>query len=160
MPTGVFIRKPFEQRFWDKVQKTDTCWNRVGGKGHHGYGRLGVKYFGERLVHKISYILHFGPIPKGMEVCHRCDNTSCVKPDHLFIATHFNNMQDMVKKQRHIGKGGKPGIECPSHKLTEEQVKEIKSSTDHWTKFSNKFNISRQSICDIRCNRTWKHIHN
>jgi len=89
-----------EERFWDKVQKTDTCWLWIGSTNQDGYGRFNI---GGKLggAHRYSFELHTGEIPEGMHVLHTCDTPACVRPDHLFLGTHSDNMQDMYRKRRH-----------------------------------------------------------
>jgi hypothetical protein len=88
-----------KQRFWDKVRKTKGCWDWVGRKNNSGYGyfSLNNKIQG---VHRFSWLIHNGSIPKGMCVCHYCDNKICVNPKHLWLGTHKDNMKDMVIKGR------------------------------------------------------------
>lgn len=96
-PRG-YVRKPLIVRFFDKVNKTNNCWE-WSGTNNYRYGLL--RTCGKMVrAHRISWEIHFGTIPAGLHVLHKCDNTLCVNPDHLFLGTHFDNMQDMAKKGR------------------------------------------------------------
>lgn len=90
-------------RFWAKVEKTDDCWLWRGSVGSNGYGQLRV---GARMVtaSRLAWELTNGPIPDGLWVLHRCDTPLCVRPEHLFLGTHLDNMHDM----RHKGRGNAP----------------------------------------------------
>lgn len=88
-----------EAGFWSRLMHRDGCMVWSGSKNRHGYGT--VRYKGRcLLVHQLSWILKNGPIPEGMCVCHSCDNPTCGKPDHLWLGTHKENMDDMTRKGR------------------------------------------------------------
>lgn len=101
------MRRTVEERFWEKVAKADAneCWLWKGSRVH-GYGVLAVYRddvgrFVNKPAHRISLELARGPIPKGMEACHHCDNPPCVNPAHLFVGDKSANMRDSVQKGRH-----------------------------------------------------------
>lgn len=78
-------------RFLDKIELTDSCWEWKGHKDRNGYGMFyfsGVKV----TAHRFSYEIHNECIPRGMEIDHLCMNTSCVNPSHLEVVTHKENI--------------------------------------------------------------------
>lgn len=86
-------------RFWKKVQKTETCWNWIAGSRGNGYGCL--KYKRKTIdAHRFSWMIHFGTIPSDKVICHQCDNRSCINPNHLFLGSYKENMEDAVRKHR------------------------------------------------------------
>jgi len=90
-------------KFWLRVKITNGCWLWQGPKNLGGYGTWSHGQNGKAirlLAHRVGYQWKNGPIPKGMCVCHHCDVANCVNPDHLFLGTYRDNMQDAVKKGR------------------------------------------------------------
>ena len=89
------------KHFWSKIspEPNSGCWLWAGHIKPNGYGEQRVKgrlY----LAHRLSWFLHFGDIPPGLLVCHRCDNRACVCPTHLILGSHQDNHDDMTKKGR------------------------------------------------------------
>ena len=111
------------ERFHEKwtLNESNGCWEWTGATAGKGYGFM--KRPGERrqvYAHRLSYEIHCGVIPEGMQVCHSCDNMKCVKPTHLFLGTQKDNLQDMKSKDRHLH-----GERNKKHKLTTEKVLRI-----------------------------------
>lgn len=88
------VRKTAEERFWAKVQKTDTCWLWTGGISGAGRG-YGYFFDGERVVraHRWSYQQSIGAIPVGLVLDHLCHQTTCVRPEHLEAVTQAENVR-------------------------------------------------------------------
>lgn len=102
-------------RFLSKIEVIPfhACWEWVGAKNEKGYGiiSLGSRKEGKIRAHRLSYILHIGPLLDAQVVCHRCDNPGCTRPEHLFAGSKKDNSQDMIKKNR--GKGHFIGANDP-----------------------------------------------
>jgi hypothetical protein len=108
----------YEERFFQKVNKTDSCWVWTGALNSKGYGSMGFE--GKTMsTHKLSYLWFRGEIPEGMLVCHHCDNPPCVNPEHLFLDTNSGNMKDMFKKGRN-GSSTKRQTHCKKGHSFEE----------------------------------------
>lgn len=130
-PCPKSIRKPLELRFWDHVvTHVDGCWEWLGATHPAGYGLLGRGRTKEGLVRAthVSWKLNTGEdVPKGMMVLHKCDNPPCCNPDHLFLGTHQDNVDDMLKKGRenHSGLYRRYRLENNKGKVSQQQIDEI-----------------------------------
>lgn len=141
------------------------CWLWQGPLSHNGYARfkvaaksvVGSRYAWERFR---------GPIPAGMEVCHKCDTRCCVNPDHLFIGTKMENEADKVRKGRQ-SRGEKHsqsfktrarGERSGRAVLSSEQVIQIRSDTRSGRLIGLAFGISQTTVWHIKARRTWRHI--
>ncbi len=150
-------KKTLEERFMTKVRKTRGCWLWTGSKVR-GYGQLHHKD-GNRPIraHRASYIIHVGEIPLGMHVLHKCDNTACVNPKHLFLGDQAINMQDKQKKGRQL-----KGSDITGSKLTPKKVramrKERKAFNTSYAKLGEKYGVHWVSARLVCIRRNWKHV--
>lgn len=157
---------PVEERIWPKVTKTETCWEWTGAHTQEGQGQIRVSG-ATKLVTRIVWELTNGPIPPGLFVCHHCDNPSCVRPDHLFLGTQTDNMQDAVAKGR-VRNGAethpesfRKGEHHGMAKLTEDQAKAIlerSAAGETRRSLAREFNVSTWTIRQIALGHLWKHL--
>ena len=116
------MKKTLAERFWTKVNKTDTCWLWTRSLTIHGYGKIGETTTGRTLAaHRVSWELEYGPIPEGMSILHKCDTPACVRPSHLFLGSQVENMKDMTQKGRRRKYDNKGELN-PRARLTEADV--------------------------------------
>ena len=144
--------RPVIERIQEKIQKRSACWIFTGQKDRQGYGRIkvGGKYGKPMQVHRVVFEHYHGPI-KDLLVCHTCDNCSCCNPDHLFLGTHQDNMDDMVRKKRRNNPFGERSYR---HKLTSKEVALIRKDSRSGIVLAKLFNTSKSNISMIRNNKT------
>lgn len=144
-------------------KKDNGCWEWQGGKSGDGYGA--IKDPGNRRqfsTHRRSYEEFKGEIPKGMLVCHSCDNILCCNPDHLFLGTAKENTLDSVKKARWAKRFfDQDGSKNHMSKLSEKEVLNIKMMLRDGVKMveiSKKFNINAKTLQNIKSDVNWRHV--
>jgi hypothetical protein len=123
--SGMLVGLPVGERFYRQVKKTPTCWLWSGATDGDGRSifssAVGTTVY--KRAHRFSWSFHTGEVlPRGMMICHKCDNPRCVNPDHLFPGTAFDNMRDMIAKGR---RRILEGEDAPKAKLSAKQVKAI-----------------------------------
>lgn len=142
-----------EERFWKKVDKNgplilDTsCWVWIGYLTNEGYGQFwnGTKL---SLAHRYSWELHNETPPQDYFVCHKCDNPSCVNPEHLFLGSCYDNMQDMIAKKR----------DYHNKKLTDDQALQIYNSVNPAKDLAKDYNVHVGTIHEIKRGVTYKKV--
>ena len=148
---------PIRLRFWDKVNVTSPsgCWLWKGAKDCEGYGFIKRKDGVQLRAHRMSYEFYQGPIPDNYQICHHCDNPSCVNPNHLFAGTNSDNMRDCIRKNR---KPPVRGTKNPMAKLTDNQVIDIRKDTRPSKAIAGEYQITPDYVNTIKRRGTWKHI--
>lgn len=170
-----------EAEFWQNVAAPDhrgcRVWTRYcewDGYGVLQYHKKPIK------AHRLAWLLTYGPIPQGLEVCHTCDNPPCCEPTHLFLGTHAQNMQDAARKGRNssqvhperLPRGEKHGSKThpervlrgedhPRAKLTEAQVVEIHRRLDRGESLSeiaSNYDVALSQISRIKDGIRWKGV--
>lgn len=163
---GTFVRVPLKDRFFKHVQKcANGCWEwtgaRCGGKTHQ-YGQSSLDNRVKITAHRASWILHFGEIPEGMQVCHTCDNPACVNPEHLFLGTQKDNIRDAARKG-HMRGNRVNGERRHNSVLSEVSVRAI---LNQWAsdnrpmvrELASEFGVSMGAITNIVYRTGWKHV--
>ena len=146
-------------RFFTKVKKGKGCWIWLAYKDANGYGKLSWVERGHPIhAHRASWIIHYGKIPQGHCVLHRCDNPPCVRPDHLFLGTQIDNIRDMVRKRRQRSAIGENNF---NSKLTAQLIYEIRilaSTGRTYRSLGAQFGVSHGMIGHIVKKRAWSHL--
>lgn len=164
------------QRFWEKVDKngpvmpgmSTPCWVWTAAK-IGPYGAITIERRQYR-AHRLSFELHGGTIGD-LHVLHRCDNPPCVNPEHLFLGTNEDNVQDRHTKGRDA-KGDSSGSRVHperlprgervnTSRLTAAQVVEIRTLSaagQSRRALAARFGISHVAVRQIALRRHWKHL--
>jgi len=150
---------------WSRVNKdgpmqphmATPCWEFIGATKTRGYGQfwLGGRQF---YCHRLVWLLEKGEIPDGLDVCHACDFTACVRPDHLFLGTHQDNMHDRERKGRRTAPVGELH---PNALLTEVKVRYIKERLRAGVsrkEIAKQLGVTVWCVHDIAQGRSWKEV--
>lgn len=159
---NIFRTSKVQKRFWDKVDKSNQegCWEWKGAKSPKGYGSFTLSTHAVYAPHVLSLWSHLNEAPTGRFCCHKCDNPSCVRPDHLWFGTASENTQDALTKGRIVRDKGELHRDCT---ITEEKALEVikaRKETGKGVRDLHKMfpDVSRSTIKGIIYNQSWNHL--
>jgi len=161
MPFGPKPRPPVE-RLMDRLtyEPNTGCWLWPGNINHKGYGQIGVGKSGMATTHKTAFLHFKGEIAPGLQIMHSCDVPCCCNPDHLRLGTHQDNVDDKMRKGRHVaGRTNKlRGAQNGNSRLTQEQAEHIKRREMKASDYAEKYAVSKQTVYSIQAGRTWRSL--
>jgi hypothetical protein len=148
------INQRLEYAGWTVVGS--GCWEFNGSK-RNGYGQIAVPGNRSEIASRAAYMAWIGEIGEGMFVCHRCDNPACINPEHLFLGTHDENMDDCRAKERHAH-----GVRQSHAKLTDgttEEIRRLYATGDYYQwELGEIYGVSQTNVSQITRRKTWKHV--
>jgi len=169
------------QRFWSRVTFSDGCWEWNGhttgnsSDPDEGYGSIRIDNHHVK-THRLSWLIHYGQIPFGLLVLHKCDNTRCVRPDHLFLGDALANSRDMVDKgracsgERNIMRRQPELLQGEKHgnaRLTDDDIRTIRREfvfvgpgkrNPTARLLADHFGVTAQTIYTIAKRKSWTHV--
>ena len=156
------VNKPSDADFLLSRIEPDTnggCWLWAGTINAGGYG-----YTSRGMAHRLSYKTFVGDVPDDILVCHTCDVRACINPAHLWLGTHKDNSDDMMRKQRGAWHSKKPehlaywhdGDKNPSSKLNSRKAEEIRASAESKRDLAAKYGVSVSTIERVLARSIWR----
>jgi len=150
-----------QRRFWSYVEKSDGCWLWKGGKHPRGYGIFNLPKTEaaparKERAHRLVWTWERGLIPPGLNVCHRCDTPTCVRPDHLFLGSQSENIRDAINKGRLW-----EGSDHPLAKLTPDAVRDIRrraAGGELHYRIAQSHGVNSGTIWHVVKGLTWKQV--
>ena len=151
----------------DYIISPSDCWEYQGHSEQsmmdkregYAYGRTSIKFAGKSrkiYIHRLAYAYHFGVDPELKTVAHRCDNSTCCNPGHLFLATHAENMADMAKKGRASRSSGLTGLRLADEDVASICVMIAEGKTNR--QIGLVFGVTDSSIRNIRYGQTHSRV--
>lgn len=160
-----------DDRFWTKVDKEtpNGCWEWTASRNNNGYGLFRPGGLApKRLAHRLSWVHHNGPLGDGQYVLHKCDNPKCVNPDHLFVGSKKDNMQDCKAKgrNRYIRPNVPPprhvGSDHPRAKMTEDDVAQFRHRLSEnqisLRGLARETGLNVKTLSNMRDRITWRNV--
>lgn len=142
----------------------EGCWEYNGYKNPLGYGEFKIycatstpkkrKFRASR----VAYAFYNGVDPGELYVCHRCDNPSCINPDHLFLGTPMDNTQDMIRKGRNASQCGESNNAAKiSESIVIDVIAKIREGKNN-KQIAAELPICHSMVSLIRLGKTWRHV--
>ncbi len=157
-PNEEDYREKLKNRLLKYSKKIGDCWEYKKRINPNGYGLIKTRY-GNKNASRAAWMAWKGEITKGLFVLHKCDNRLCINPDHLFLGTHQDNMNDMMQKNR---QNKRPGEKHHTSIFMDEDIVEIRrlwdSGENTQASIARKYNAGIATIHNIVKRKTWKHI--
>ncbi len=154
LPVDLVLITRFNAK-WVKDPNSD-CHLWTASTAGKGYGQIKIPGTRKQIyAHVLSYMIHKGEVPEGVQVRHSCDTPRCVNPGHLLLGSSADNHQDMVDRKRSTF-----GERNPRAKLTEEQVVEIRTLNAQdvpRTEIAERFGLHPMSVARIVRGDAWTH---
>lgn len=153
---GLSVEGKLRAHGWNVTES--YCWEWAGSRKSKRYGTLHIngRYLG---IHRLAYETWVGPIPEGLVIRHKCDNTWCINPDHLETGTHADNSRDMVARNR---QRDQKGSNHNMSRVTEEEVISIRKRYSEGgvfqTELAEEYGLTQTAISAIIRRKTWRHI--
>lgn len=147
--TGGMLTLPQRLARHTKATSPGGCWEWTAEIAPNGYGAISV-CSDTISAHRAAFMVHRGPIPEGMHVCHKCDNRACVNPEHLFLGSPTDNERDKIAKGRRGNIGRKPW------KLLDKDIESIRrrrAAGESWTGIARTYGVVRGDTVRRRLKR-------
>ena len=146
--------RDLSERFWEKVDKTGTCWLWTGAKLRTGYGSIRIDHKALR-AHRVAYELSVAPIPEGVLILHSCDTPLCVNPAHLRLGDKRENTQDAIDRGQHVIGEDHYKAKIPNHAIA--TIRAALNAGVPGKYLAKQFSVDPSMISQIKLNRKRKY---
>lgn len=161
LPDGV-SEAAVRARFETRITRTEEgCWEWQGPRKYNGYGQLSVGNLHMAIAHRVSFFLANGAFDAALFVCHSCDNPPCVRPDHLFLGTAKDNMEDCLKKGRFPRPAPPKGSASRWARHTEDEIYQMRvrlAAGESAPAVARSVGLSANGVLRLWYGKTWSHV--